>query len=119
MIKLNLKVRFRVTRPVWQAARGGALCALARPGPTSRATATPAPDYPSETKMCVSYPAYRILFSPQIDDVEYEDDTPDDVSADSAWGYCDSKCHVSVRDLGATVLQEVLLTRRSILGSDL
>ena len=51
--------------------------------------------------------ASRILFSPQIDDVEYEDDTPDDVSADSAWGYCDSKCHVSVRDLGATVLQEV------------
>ena len=47
------------------------------------------------------------FISPQIDDVEYEDDTPDDVSADSAWGYCDSKCHVSVRDLGATVLQEV------------
>ena len=48
-----------------------------------------------------------ILPPSKIDDVEYEDDTPDDVSAASAWGYCDSKCHVSVRDLGATVLQEV------------
>ena len=65
----------------------------------------------TSSRLPVRYQNIRIkhceFISPQIDDVEYEDDTPDDVSADSAWGYCDSKCHVSVRDLGATVLQEV------------
>ena len=41
------------------------------------------------------------------DDVDYDEETPDDVSYFKYWGYCDDKCHVSVRDLGATVLQEV------------
>ena len=41
------------------------------------------------------------------DDVDYDEETPDDVSYFKSWGYCDDKCHVSVRDLGATVLQEV------------
>ena len=41
------------------------------------------------------------------DDSENDDDDDDDVSYFKSWGYCDDKCHVSVRDLGATVLQEV------------
>ena len=40
-------------------------------------------------------------------EVDYDDDTPDDVNSNAAWGYCDSKCHVSVSNLQAKVLQEV------------
>ena len=41
------------------------------------------------------------------EDADYDENTPDDVSYYKSWGYCDKKCHISVRDLGATVLQEV------------
>ena len=43
----------------------------------------------------------------QFDEVDYEDDTPDDVSADRAWGYCDKMCHARRRNLKPKVLQEV------------
>jgi len=51
----------------------------------------------------------RAFVSQSFDDVDYDDDHPDDVSADRAWGYCDNMCHKSTKDTQATVLQEVLL----------
>lgn len=44
-----------------------------------------------------------------IEDVDYGAFTPDDISFEAGWGFCDEKCHVSLLDLGATVLQEVKL----------
>ena len=40
-------------------------------------------------------------------DFDYTPDTPDDVSVDRAWGFCDNKCFVSRSSIMANVLQQV------------
>ena len=48
------------------------------------------------------------------DDYDSEESEIPDVTSDKAWGFCDQKCHVSVRNLEAKTLQEV----RIILTND-
>ena len=40
-------------------------------------------------------------------DFDYTPDTPDDVSAERAWGFCDKKCFASRSSIMANVLQQV------------
>ena len=39
-------------------------------------------------------------------DFDYGPDTPDDVSAERAWGFCDKKCYASKSSIMANVLQQ-------------
>ena len=48
----------------------------------------------------------------KIDDMDFDfdEDTPDDVTVDAAWGFCDRKCFETTENLKANVLQQVALT---------
>ena len=53
------------------------------------------------------FQAENIFSNFQFDEVDYDENAPDDVSPDHAWGYCDQMCHARGRDLKPKVLQEV------------